>query len=126
MSGWDMNYRRVAMKSNQRNDGYVPKDNVVDSTVENRKAAHLCKMMKRGMTEEEYEKEYRRCKNLVPRVEKWVRPDPYDDIIINFDNSSSFASDDLDKPDSSDELNGIVRSDSNESDDDDVALSDDY
>jgi hypothetical protein len=126
MSGKKMNYRQVAQKAAQSDDIPISRGDVICSMVVNGKMKHLYSMKRPEMTDEEYDKEVNRCKNLYPKIGKWVKRDPYDDVVIQ-DIDSSFASDDLDKPDNSDDLDRLAEShDSYDSDDNEFASSDDY
>lgn len=133
-----MNYRSIAMKAvNTSNDQHfdLEKGDVLHSMFVKGKLKHLYNIKRNEISQEEYDKEVIRCKNLVPITGKWVKSDPYDDIVLNLDNdTSSFASDDLDKPDSSDELDHLEslsyhsdhHYDSQHNSDDDYEFSDDY
>jgi len=126
MSGEKMNYRQMALKALPTDDVPVARGEIIYSMVVKGKMKHLYNMRRPEMTDEEYEKEFNRCKNLLPKVGRWVKPDPYDDVIIP-DIESSYASDDLDKLDLSDDLDRLAEShDSHDSDDDGFASSDDY
>ena len=112
-----MNYKDIVAKPSPNNP--ILTEERLAAIEINGKMKHLYNISHKNMTDEEYEKDYKRCWNLCPvKWNSWTtKTQPHDDIILNVE--TSFSSDDLDKPDSKelDELDQLIDPDEDYSDD---------